>query len=512
MQRLRGIGDASFALGVGVAAAIAVIEIANLFLVAGPEHHDVATVSLLIASALPIVFWRRAPFAVSLVIAAVTIALAVLDMPHLGLGMLAAVFAVALWAGPRARKASLCLLLVGVPVVPLLTNDASSIPKNIAFYAAAWIFGALLRERRAYTQVLEQRMQELEREREEKAALAAEAERTRIARELHDVLTHSVSVMVIQAQAAQAAAGDAEQVAGALTRIETVGKESLVELRRLLQRLRTDDDTPLHAPTPGLAQLDELLGEVRAAGLDVSARTRWRGPSTTSERRSLGVPDRAGGADEHAAPRGKRGHPDRAALPARRVHARGARRRPGGARGPGRGGAWSGGDARTGRARGRRRWSPRTSPVAASSSPRACPCRQGRDAAGAGRRRPGARARRLPHDPPGERHRGRGRGARRARGRVPRTAAAPGRRADGRAHAGHGRHRGHARARRARRRRPIAVLILTTFDLDEYVLEALRAGASGFLLKDAGRDQLVSARPDRRARATRCSRRRSRGG
>jgi signal transduction histidine kinase len=270
MQRLRGIGDAPYALGVGVAVAIALIEITNLFVVAGPDHHDVATVSLLIASALPLVFWRRAPFAVSLVIAAVTIALAVFDMPHLGLGMLAAVFAVALWSGPRARKASLCLLLVGVPVVPLLTNDASSIPKNIAFYAAAWIFGALLRERRTYTQVLEQRMQELEREREEKAALAAEAERTRIARELHDVLTHSVSVMVIQAQAAQAAADDPEQVAGALTRIETVGKESLVELRRLLQRLRTDDETPLHAPAPGLAQLDELLGEVRAAGLDVS--------------------------------------------------------------------------------------------------------------------------------------------------------------------------------------------------------------------------------------------------
>ena len=77
MQRLRGIGDASFALGVGVAVAIAVVEIANLFLVAGPEHHDVATVSLLMASALPIVCWRRAPFAVSLVVAAVTIVLAV---------------------------------------------------------------------------------------------------------------------------------------------------------------------------------------------------------------------------------------------------------------------------------------------------------------------------------------------------------------------------------------------------------------------------------------------------
>ncbi len=270
MHRLRGIGDASFALGLGVAVAIAVIEIANLFLVAGPDHHDAATVTLLIASALPIVLWRRAPFVVSLATGAVTILLAALDMPHLGLGVLAAVFAVALWSGPRARKVAMCLLIVGVPVVPLLTDDASSIPKNIAFYAAAWISGALLRERRIYTQVLEQRMRELEREREEKAALAAEAERTRIARELHDVLTHSVSVMVIQAQAAQAAAADAEQVVGALRRIETIGKESLVELRRLLQRLRSDDESPLHGPTPGLAQLDELLGEVRAAGLDVS--------------------------------------------------------------------------------------------------------------------------------------------------------------------------------------------------------------------------------------------------
>ena len=214
MQRLRGPGDASFALGVGLAVAIAVIEIANLFLVAGSDHHDAATVALLVASALPIVFWRRAPLAASLVAGAVTIVLAALDMPHLGLGVLVAVFAVALWSGPRARKVTMGLLLVGVPLVPLLTNDASSIPKNIAFYAAAWILGALLRERRVYTQVLEQRMHELEREREEKAALAAEAERSRIARELHDVLTHSVSVMVIQAQAAQAAAGDAEQRRG----------------------------------------------------------------------------------------------------------------------------------------------------------------------------------------------------------------------------------------------------------------------------------------------------------
>ena len=99
-------------------------------------------------------------------------------------------------------------------------------------------------------------MRELEREREEKAALAAEAERARIARELHDVLTHSMSVMVIQAQAAQAALGRSRRVAGALSRIETVGKESLVELRRLLQRVRGRRRAPALAPAPGLAQLE----------------------------------------------------------------------------------------------------------------------------------------------------------------------------------------------------------------------------------------------------------------
>ena len=227
-------------------------------------------------------------------------------------------------------------------------------------------------------------MQELEREREEKAALAAEAERTRIARELHDVLTHSVSVMVIQAQAAQAAAGDARpQVAGALTRIETVGKESLVELRRLLQRLR---DGRRHAA----ARTDRRPRPARRAarrgarrGTRRLARTRWRRrASTTSERRSLGVPDRAGGADEHAAPRGHAWPPRSCcATGPDELHARGARRRP--ARSPPArpGGAWSGGDARTGRARGRhagRRGPARGGFLVAAR----CPCRQGRDAAG----------------------------------------------------------------------------------------------------------------------------------
>jgi signal transduction histidine kinase len=76
--------------------------------------------------------------------------------------------------------------------------------------------------------------------------------------------------MVIQAQAAQTAVGDDARVMRTLERIEATGKESLAELRRLLQRVRSDDEAPPLAPAPGLAQLDALLGQVRASGLEVS--------------------------------------------------------------------------------------------------------------------------------------------------------------------------------------------------------------------------------------------------
>jgi signal transduction histidine kinase len=251
--------------------AIIVAEVSNLLLVTdGAGHRDLATVSLLVVSALPLVCWRRSPFVATSICATATIVLSALGDPHLGLGVIVSVFGVALWGGTLARRVALALLIVGVPAVPLLTDDVESIPKDIALYAAAWILGTLLRERRISAEVLQERARELEQEREEKAALAAEAERMRIARELHDVLTHSMSVMVIQAQAGQAATGDDARVAGSLARIEAIGKESLVELRRLLQRVRSDDEAPPLAPAPGLAQLDALVGEVRAAGLDVS--------------------------------------------------------------------------------------------------------------------------------------------------------------------------------------------------------------------------------------------------
>ena len=165
-------------------------------------------------------------------------------------------YAVASWSGTVARRFAACLLAVAVWVVPLLTNDVANIPRNAALFAAAWILGALMRERAVTNSVLTQQAAELRGEREANAMLAGQLERARIARELHDVLTHSVSVMVIQAQAAQSPGADADRMLTALHRIEMLGKQSLIELRDLLRRVRPEDESLARAPQPSLARLD----------------------------------------------------------------------------------------------------------------------------------------------------------------------------------------------------------------------------------------------------------------
>jgi signal transduction histidine kinase len=142
------------------------------------------------------------------------------------------------------------------------------------FYAIAVGTGRAMRHYRGLTAELRERTVELEREREETARLAVLEERARVARELHDVIAHSVSVIVVQAAAERRALPDgAEGTAAALDQIERTGREALVELRRLLGVLRrSDDDAPARAPQPGLAVLDELVAQVRDAGLAVDVR------------------------------------------------------------------------------------------------------------------------------------------------------------------------------------------------------------------------------------------------
>jgi signal transduction histidine kinase len=134
----------------------------------------------------------------------------------------------------------------------------------------SWTLGDLTRVRRLQLQALEDRTRRLEIEHNQERQLAAADERSHIAREMHDIVAHSLSVIITQADGARyAAAAKPELATEALATIAATGRDSLAEMRRLLGVLRSDDGSPTR-PQPRLSDLDELLLGFRAAGLQVS--------------------------------------------------------------------------------------------------------------------------------------------------------------------------------------------------------------------------------------------------
>lgn len=142
-------------------------------------------------------------------------------------------------------------------------------------FILAWVLGDSVRTRRAYWAQLEERATRLEKEREQQAQIAVTAERARIARELHDVVAHNVSVMVVQADgAAYVLDSSPEQAKQALETISGTGRQALAEMRRLLGVLRTDDaaEGGEYVPQPDVEQIGDLVEQVRRAGLPVEFR------------------------------------------------------------------------------------------------------------------------------------------------------------------------------------------------------------------------------------------------
>jgi signal transduction histidine kinase len=134
----------------------------------------------------------------------------------------------------------------------------------------AWLAGRAMRYRRERERVLERLTVDLEHEREEKARAAVAEERVRIARELHDVVAHAISVIVLQARGGRRSlATDPGETREALDMIEATGSQALAEMRRLLGMLRRDDEEIALAPQPSLRYLDTLTAQVREAGLPV---------------------------------------------------------------------------------------------------------------------------------------------------------------------------------------------------------------------------------------------------
>jgi signal transduction histidine kinase len=143
----------------------------------------------------------------------------------------------------------------------------------IVMFGGAWFAGRLVQKRQLYAQVFAERARVLERERDANARVAAAEERVRIAREMHDVVGHSVSVMVVQAGAERLALGEERPATReALLAIERTGREALAEMSRLLGILRTEGEGLSLAPRPSLAQVDLLVQTVRDAGLPVELR------------------------------------------------------------------------------------------------------------------------------------------------------------------------------------------------------------------------------------------------
>ncbi|NKZ02725.1 sensor histidine kinase [Actinomadura latina] len=155
--------------------------------------------------------------------------------------------------------------------------------------AGVYVLGLHMRTRRAYLHSVEERAERLERERDNEVKVAMAAERARIARELHDVVAHNVSVIVVQADGASyAIETDVERARQALDTISSTGRLALAEMRRLLGVLREDDDAGAFAPQPGVAEIDDLVEQVRASGLAVTYEVDGT-PAAMSEGRQLTV-------------------------------------------------------------------------------------------------------------------------------------------------------------------------------------------------------------------------------
>jgi signal transduction histidine kinase len=169
-------------------------------------------------------------------------------------------------AGLGVVVVCMAIIVLNIPGSPS-GSDLVFIPLR---FVVAWIAGYALRERAERAEAAETRARLAEREREAAARVAVAEERARIARELHDIVAHAVSVMVLQIGAVRHKLPQAlEEDREALRRVEQAGRTALAEMRRLLGAMRREGDGLELAPQPGLDELDALLNDVGAAGLPV---------------------------------------------------------------------------------------------------------------------------------------------------------------------------------------------------------------------------------------------------
>lgn len=232
-----------------------------------------ATFLLLAASSIALLWRRNQPL---IVVAATLTAAIVWDVIGLAGGPSLAIFISLYGVGRYIEEDRTSLLAVAVALALAVADDliegepVSTIGFSLAVVFIGWYLGRRIKGRREYMALLEERAEYLDRERAAAAQRAVDAERTRIAREMHDLVAHRVSMITVQAGAAQTvAASDPARAVRAMEAVEQAGREALQELRQVLGVLRADDQQPL-GPIHGLAEVPRLVEEMNGAGMSVS--------------------------------------------------------------------------------------------------------------------------------------------------------------------------------------------------------------------------------------------------
>jgi signal transduction histidine kinase len=265
-----------FVVDVGIAGLVFLATVALPAESYGPSEGTAFVMGLLLT--VPLAWRRRRPVrAAAVVTAAGLLELVVVDtFLAANVSALVTVHALAAYAPRWASRAGLALGLVGALLAGLryfsvnasdaLVPSAGSIAVAVV---AAWALGDLRRHRRLQFDQLEERARLLELERDQEMRLAATAERARIAREMHDVVAHSLSVVIAQADGGRyAGRTDPAAATDALEAIAATGRQALADMRGLLGVLR-EEGREEYAPQPDVAAIPALVEDVRSSGLDV---------------------------------------------------------------------------------------------------------------------------------------------------------------------------------------------------------------------------------------------------
>lgn len=249
----------------------------DFFTIEGPRSLN--TLFLLLVC-LPLAWRRRAPLTALVVVLVVSYTwvvsfgdLTVQPPFEAFLALLFTVYTVAAHATGRRVRIAVAILIFGflaeMPLVALGKPAGNAFPAWI-FFGLTFVAGRVVHRQRNLSAELTERASELEREREEKAKLEVALERTRIARELHDVVTHNVSLMVLQASVERRLANAlGDSTINTLASIEETGRQTLSELRRVLGILSSNEKRPPLAPQPTIATFADLVDGARTAGLPV---------------------------------------------------------------------------------------------------------------------------------------------------------------------------------------------------------------------------------------------------